>query len=247
MLGLDSIALAAAQLEAETASEETAALPSSRAEVDTSVLIASTNENDVLCGRGGETNHHPGNVQYRNLVKEFQLDYLKAKRRDKPKIARKIVTLVRSMTPPGRFLKKASGGEDRKGYWRDVGNVKAREKTSQALREGAPEIRIAAGTEEDAPSSPKSRKRANPTLSPVMVSDHVDSPHEHHMQVFALPHPAAFAIPRLLHSTPPPPPNYPMVQHTQTTSTPQSSLPQMPISRGPRIKRLKARVVSNVC
>eukprot|EP00957_Ditylum_brightwellii_P016272 1224091-Ditylum_brightwellii.AAC.1 len=80
-----------------------------------------------------------------------------------------------------------------------------------------------------------------------MVSDHVDPPHEHHMQVFVLPHPAAFAIPRLLHSTPPPPPNYPMVQHTQTTSTPQSSLTQMPISRGPRIKRLKARVVSNVC
>jgi hypothetical protein len=89
---------------------------------------------DVLCGRGGETNHHHGNVQYRGLVKKYQRLYLKAKRRDKPKIARIIVNSVRCLN--GRFLRKESDG-----VWKDVGNVKAREKTSQALRERAPEIR----------------------------------------------------------------------------------------------------------
>eukprot|EP00594_Rhizosolenia_setigera_P002703 CAMPEP_0178954652 /NCGR_PEP_ID=MMETSP0789-20121207/9120_1 /TAXON_ID=3005 /ORGANISM="Rhizosolenia setigera, Strain CCMP 1694" /LENGTH=365 /DNA_ID=CAMNT_0020636099 /DNA_START=79 /DNA_END=1176 /DNA_ORIENTATION=+ len=99
--------------------------------------ITTVNENDVLCGRGGETNHHPGNVRYRKLVKSHQRAYLNAKRRDKPRIARVIVDTIRRQSPPGRFLKKDSNN----GTWRDVGNVKAREKTSQALREGAPEIR----------------------------------------------------------------------------------------------------------
>jgi hypothetical protein len=98
-------------------------------------VITSVLPDDVLCGRGGETNHHPGNVQYRGLVKKYQRLYLKAKRRDKPKIARLIVDTVRRRT--GRFLKK----DPVAGVWKDVGNNKAREKTSQALREGAPEIR----------------------------------------------------------------------------------------------------------
>jgi hypothetical protein len=92
-------------------------------------------ENDVLCGRGGETNHHAGNIQYRQLVKACQPSYIAAKRRDKPKIAEKIVRTVRKLG--GRFLKK----NPETNTWRDVGNGKAREKTSQALREGAPELR----------------------------------------------------------------------------------------------------------
>jgi hypothetical protein len=100
--------------------------------------------NDVLCGRGGETNHHPGNVQYRSLVKAYQKLYLLAKRRDKPKIAQCIVVSVRGAG--GRFLKRIKKSalipttEDGPA-WVDVGNTKAREKTSQALREGAPDLR----------------------------------------------------------------------------------------------------------
>ena len=89
---------------------------------------------DVLCGRGGETNHHNGNIQYRLLVKAFQPLYVSAKRRDKPLIAKCIVYSVRQVG--GRFLKKINNQ-----VWVDVGNIKAREKTSQALREGAPELR----------------------------------------------------------------------------------------------------------
>lgn len=94
--------------------------------------------NDVLCGRGGETNHHPGNIRYRSLVKAYQKLYLLAKRRDKPKIAQCIVVSVRGVD--GRFLKRTKNS-NKGSAWVDVGNVKAREKTSQALREGAPNLR----------------------------------------------------------------------------------------------------------
>mmetsp|Transcript_22069 Transcript_22069/g.54594 ORF Transcript_22069/g.54594 Transcript_22069/m.54594 type:complete len:635 (+) Transcript_22069:215-2119(+) len=94
--------------------------------------------NDVLCGRGGETNHHPGNIRYRSLVKAYQKLYLLAKRRDKPKIAQCIVVSVRGVE--GRFLKRTKNA-NKVSAWVDVGNVKAREKTSQALREGAPNLR----------------------------------------------------------------------------------------------------------
>jgi len=100
--------------------------------------------NDVLCGRGGETNHHPGNVQYRSLVKAYQKLYLLAKRREKPKIAQCIVVSVRGVG--GRFLKRIkksslSPTTAEGPAWVDVGHIKAREKTSQALREGAPDLR----------------------------------------------------------------------------------------------------------
>lgn len=67
-------------------------------------------------------------------MKKYQPLYIMSKRRDKPLIASKIVRLVRHAG--GRFLRK-----DKSNIWRDVGNTKAREKTSQALREGAPDLR----------------------------------------------------------------------------------------------------------
>jgi len=150
--GLESIVLAAAQLEAEKELSNV----NIKTECDSAIVtvdyatndvsstrypkaIININENDVLCGRGGETNHHPGNLQYRRLVKMHQLAYLEAKRRDKPRIAKTIVDQIRNQKPSGRFLKKINYVD--KLMWQDVGDVKAREKTSQALREGAPVIR----------------------------------------------------------------------------------------------------------
>jgi hypothetical protein len=112
-------------------------------------------ENDVMCGRGGETNHHSGNMRYRQLVKVCQPAYIAAKRRDKPKIAEKIVRAVRKLG--GRFIKR-----DLANNWRDVGNRKAREKTSQALREGAPELRNGPLSDLDDPASPTESAPENP-------------------------------------------------------------------------------------
>eukprot|EP00568_Trieres_chinensis_P002061 CAMPEP_0183309280 /NCGR_PEP_ID=MMETSP0160_2-20130417/24801_1 /TAXON_ID=2839 ORGANISM="Odontella Sinensis, Strain Grunow 1884" /NCGR_SAMPLE_ID=MMETSP0160_2 /ASSEMBLY_ACC=CAM_ASM_000250 /LENGTH=211 /DNA_ID=CAMNT_0025473283 /DNA_START=117 /DNA_END=753 /DNA_ORIENTATION=+ len=94
-------------------------------------IITHPQENDVLCGRGGATNNHEGNKRYRAIVADHQTEYLHAKKREKAGIARVIVGIVHSRG--GRFLKKLSDGTD---GWTDVGDKKATEKTSQALREG---------------------------------------------------------------------------------------------------------------
>jgi hypothetical protein len=138
-------------------------------------VISRVLENDVLCGRGGETNHHPGNIQYRQLVKACQPSYIAAKRRDKPKIAEKIVRTVRKLG--GRFLKK----NPETNTWRDVGNVKAREKTSQALREGAPELRTgkekrgSMSTTDSLPVLPAKRRTLVPRVVEAALAPDVDS------------------------------------------------------------------------
>lgn len=99
--------------------------------------IKDPHDNDVMYGRGGGTNHHPGNKNYRKMVEDRKLEYVNSKRLDKPLVALEIIRLWRAQVPPGRFLKL----DDKTGLWHDVGDKKAREKTSQALREKAPLIR----------------------------------------------------------------------------------------------------------
>ena len=91
---------------------------------------------DVLCGRGGGTNHHIGNSHWRNLVSANKRLYLTLPKRQKALVAKSIVHAIRTQNPPGRFLQKADDE-----LWYDIGDKRACEKTSQALREGAPEIR----------------------------------------------------------------------------------------------------------
>jgi len=91
--------------------------------------------NDVLCGRGGGTNVHPGNRRFRDLINANRRAYLKARKNDKPAISRSIVRTIREMN--GRFLKK----DEKLGLWFEIGDDGAREKTSQALRQRAPEMR----------------------------------------------------------------------------------------------------------
>jgi hypothetical protein len=71
------------------------------------------------------------------MVEDRKLDYLNCKRLDKPLVAIEIIRSWRGQDPPGRFLKL----DEKTGMWFDVGDKKAREKTSQALREKAPIIK----------------------------------------------------------------------------------------------------------
>ena len=71
------------------------------------------------------------------MVEDRKIDYVNSKRLDKPLVALEIIRLWRAQEPPGRFLKL----DEKTGLWSDVGDKKAREKTSQALREKAPLIR----------------------------------------------------------------------------------------------------------
>jgi hypothetical protein len=96
----------------------------------TDEMVTEINTNDVLCGRGGATNNHDGNRRFRSTVTEHQPEYLEARKKDKAVIARRIVRIIRERG--GRFLRR----DENTGEWIDVGDRKAVEKTSQALREG---------------------------------------------------------------------------------------------------------------
>lgn len=95
--------------------------------------ISAYETNDVLCGRGGGTNQHYGNVVFRHLVDTYREQYLRSKKNDKPFISRSIVKSIRDRN--GRFLKK----DEASGLYFEIGDNEAREKASQALRQRAPE------------------------------------------------------------------------------------------------------------
>lgn len=100
--------------------------------------ITNPGPHDILCGRGGGTNAHPGNIKFRKLVAAHKLRYLAASKSDKPGVAREVVKEWRNLNPPGRFLAKVEesmSNPDQPAVWYDVGDKKAREKASQCLRE----------------------------------------------------------------------------------------------------------------
>ena len=91
---------------------------------------SSVGPHDVLLGRGGATNSHTGNRNFRKIVAQHQQEYLKAKKREKVVIAQRIVAIVKGNG--GRFLKRTDNALN----WIEVTDKRAQEKTSQALREG---------------------------------------------------------------------------------------------------------------
>lgn len=102
-------------------------------------VITKPNENDVLSGRGGRINSHPGNVAFRELVNKHKHQYLsrETKKLEKVKVADLIVQTIRKMDPPGRFLKEDSSS----GGWLEIGDERARKKAGQAMREKADSTR----------------------------------------------------------------------------------------------------------
>ena len=82
---------------------------------------------DVLCGRGGNSNRH--NVYFRELVAANKPSYANLTKKQKMLVSRNIVDLIHQSG--GRFLCK----DTETGLWKDVGMPRSLEKASQALRE----------------------------------------------------------------------------------------------------------------
>ena len=84
---------------------------------------------DVLLGRGGKSNHHPGNIKYRQQVAQLQESYKLAEdKNQKADLSQVLVDYVQQQMG-GRFLQKDEHG------WFEVLPIIARRKASQALRE----------------------------------------------------------------------------------------------------------------
>ena len=110
--------------------------------------IRTPHPHDVLSGRGGGINAHPGNVVFREWVHVRKEDYnLAPNKAEKTRVALEVMDQVRNQDPPGRFLTRDSTTSSIGGaggsWWVEVDENRALAKTSQALREGAPQIRSA--------------------------------------------------------------------------------------------------------
>jgi len=82
---------------------------------------------DVLSGRGGRSNHWPGNKRYREEIENRKAWYKLVDKDDKTKLAQDLVDYIK--TYKGRFLQLDDVG------WYIQPNIVARRKVSQALRE----------------------------------------------------------------------------------------------------------------
>jgi hypothetical protein len=94
------------------------------------VAVEKPNDRDILCGRGGLTNTHPGNAWFRTLVRANRPYYRSSPKHGKILVAKAIINHVFSQNPPCRFLEKS-----RDGAWFPVDRKRSVDKTSQALRE----------------------------------------------------------------------------------------------------------------
>lgn len=83
---------------------------------------------DVLLGRGGRVNQHPGNQDYLRKKEHLQDRYLAASKDKKKNISQELVDWIHARG--GRFLK-----QDDEKRWYEVSNTDARKKASQTLRE----------------------------------------------------------------------------------------------------------------
>lgn len=86
-------------------------------------------EVDVLCGRGGLINKHPGNVVYRKVVDYNKPFYQSVHKKHRILVSQSIVQSILKFG--GRFLTHGAKGKD----WYEIGYKRAVQKTSQALRE----------------------------------------------------------------------------------------------------------------
>lgn len=114
-------------------------------------------ENDVLMGRGGKNNQHVGNEKLRELARAECENYRKSSKKGKSYISRKLVSQVREMNPPGRFLKR----DQLTATWEDVGDEIAREKASQVLRDA-----VSNQQEEEEEEQQEIQEQVSPTPHP---------------------------------------------------------------------------------
>ena len=86
---------------------------------------------DVLMGRGGRSNHHPGNHYYLSLIAKTKPRYKECTTKsEKTRVAQDVVDFIHHERK-GRFLEL----EKETDRWYVVENKKARTKAGQALRD----------------------------------------------------------------------------------------------------------------
>lgn len=91
----------------------------------------------MLLGRGVSTNRRAGNAYFREIVSHHMEEYLTSTKTHKMEITRRVIALIHTLNPPGRFLEKDALTDS----WKEVTMKRAHEKAAQALRDGAALLR----------------------------------------------------------------------------------------------------------
>jgi len=102
---------------------------------DSALDSGTSHPHDVLCGRGGQSNNHPGNEWFRRLVRSNRALYRSCPKHTKLLVAKAIVQAVQQQDPPGRFIRLGESKVSTKDVWESITYTQAVNKTSQALRE----------------------------------------------------------------------------------------------------------------
>lgn len=133
-------------------------------------------EHDVLSGRGAFVNGHSGNARFRTLAVERKPQFDSGNYSEKRALATEIVGMIRSLDPPGRFLKKIAcalkmtdenwdSSRTIEGQWEELSDEKAIHKACQVMRDIARPDRV---------DGRRSKKKMNPEdLSEVAPKDDV--------------------------------------------------------------------------
>lgn len=97
-------------------------------------------DHDVLSGRGVNIAQHPGNERFRALVNSrYDSNYCSQySTPEKRAVATEIITHIKSLDPPGRFLKRVGRSKNARGLegpWEELTEQEVIKKTCQALRD----------------------------------------------------------------------------------------------------------------
>jgi len=139
--------------------------------------------NDVMTGRGGGTNSHPGNIKFRRIVEDKKSTYQASSTKEKTDLTKEVVADWRALDPPGRFLERNS----ETGLWDDIGDSLARVKCSQLFRGKKSEKRKATEVEAisvqdgfgEKDTVRESMKRKATEVEPITLQDEIIDPPHH--------------------------------------------------------------------
>lgn len=98
--------------------------------------IEKPHEHDVVSGRGNYSTFHAGNLRFRSIISKIKVDYMGSSYIRKKDYARLVVKQIKSLDPPGRFLKRDETSATTRS-WYELDEKQALAKTRQALRERA--------------------------------------------------------------------------------------------------------------
>lgn len=101
-------------------------------------------DHDVLSGRGAFVNGHVGNARFRQHAIDRKPQFDAGNYSEKRSLATEIVGIIRSLDPPGRFLKRMAAGRPKpedgganviEGGWEELNDDRAIHKACQVMRD----------------------------------------------------------------------------------------------------------------